>query len=365
MEETKKTNKISKTMKEKIKYECKLCNFNTCKKTDYFRHLKTKKHLKNSNNPKKRKKTEKMETQKNEISKNEKNELKARNLGITFCICQRQFKTKSGMWKHKKKCSMWKAYSEPTVSKKCFQKTQKVSKVSKAPESIDINSVDEELKQLQLQKAKLEVMKLKQEIKNLENPNFVKNNQNVLTNELVETIGKIAGDNNCNNTNNISINMYLNKNCKNAMNLEDFVQNIRVSLQDLDFSAQNGYAKGIANIFMKQLQDLAPTERPIHCSDKKRLQFYVKDDNKWAKDKNNEKIKKSIKDVKLQQVKQMNEWEKNNPDYQKDPKKLQEWQNMLENVSGGVNDAEKNKNDTKIQKELGKIVDIKEELQNS
>ena len=157
----------------------------------------------------------------------------------------------------------------------------------------DINSVEEELKQLQLQKSKIRSYEVEtRDQKNLENPNFVKNNQNVLTNELVETIGKIAGDNNCNNTNNISINMYLNKNCKNAMNLEDFVQNITVSLQDLDFSAQNGYAKGIANIFMKQLQDLAPTERPIHCSDKKRLQFYVKDDNKWAKDKNNEKIKK-------------------------------------------------------------------------
>ena len=359
MHKTEKTQIFTKTGRIKKQYECVCCDFNTSNKTDYFRHLKTKKHLKNKKNEQK---TENLETQKNVCSPSE---LKPQNLGITFCICQRQFKTKSGMWKHKQKCEMWQSYTESKVSKKVSKKRQKISIVSKAPNSIDINSVDEELKQLQLQKAKLEVMKLKQEIKNLENPNFVKNNQNVLTNELVETIGKIAGDNNCNNTNNISINMYLNKNCKNAMNLEDFVQNIRVSLQDLDFSAQNGYAKGIANIFMKQLQDLAPTERPIHCSDKKRLQFYVKDDNKWAKDKNNEKIKKSIKDVKLQQVKQMNEWEKNNPDYQKDPKKLQEWQNMLENVSGGVNDAEKNKNDTKIQKELGKIVDIKEELQNS
>ena len=359
MEETKKTNNITKRGKLKKYYECVYCDFNTCKKTDYFRHLDTKKHLKNKDKSKKNEK-------KGNIKNTKELNLKKRKvLGTDFCVCGKHFKTKSGIWKHKKKCEYWRAYESGKSFQNITKKTKKVSKVSNTHNSESDEVFEDELKQLQLQKAKLEVMKLKQEIKNLENPNFVKNNQNVLTNELVETIGKIAGDNNCNNTNNISINMYLNKNCKNAMNLEDFVQNIRVSLQDLDFSTQNGYAKGIANIFMKQLQDLAPTERPIHCSDKKRLQFYVKDDNKWAKDKNNEKIKKSIKDVKLQQVKQMNEWEKNNPDYQKDPKKLQEWQNMLENVSGGVNDAEKNKNDTKIQKELGKIVDIKEELQNS
>ena len=141
---------------------------------------------------------------------------------------------------------------------------------------------------------------MKKEIENLDKP---QTSTNSLTNELVETIGKIAGNNNCNNTNNISINMYLNEQCKNAMNLEDFVRNITVSLQDLDYSKQNGYAKGIANIFMKQLADLEPTERPIHCSDKKRLQFYVKDDDKWEKDKDNIKLTTSIKSVGMEQVK--------------------------------------------------------------
>lgn len=355
MKKTEKTERKKKTGKSKVKYCCESCDYITSNKTDYFRHIKTKKHLKLTS------KETKTTISFLKTKKNAKNA----NTQFEFCNCGKKFKTRGGLWKHQKKCKVINTVTNQNVSKIVSNVSKKVSNVSAPYKTGPKLSVDEELKQLQLQKAKLEVMKLKQEIKNLENPNFVKNNQNVLTNELVETIGKIAGDNNCNNTNNISINMYLNKNCKNAMNLEDFVQNIRVSLQDLDFSTQNGYAKGIANIFMKQLQDLAPTERPIHCSDKKRLQFYVKDDNKWAKDKNNEKIKKSIKDVKLQQVKKMNEWEKNNPDYQKDPKKLQEWQNMLENVSGGVNDAEKNKNDTKIQKELGKIVDIKEELQNS
>ena len=200
---------------------------------------------------------------------------------------------------------------------------------------------------------------MKKEIENINKP---QTSTNSLTNELVETIGKIAGNNNCNNTNNISINMYLNEQCKNAMNLEDFVKNITVSLQDLDYSKQNGYAKGITNIFMKQLADLEPTERPIHCSDKKRLQFYVKDDNKWEKDKDNKKLTSSIKSVGMEQVKKMSEWEKDHPDYMNNPKELEIWQKMLESVSGGVNKDEIKKNEHKIKKELGKVVDIKEEL---
>ena len=353
MNKNEKTKITTKTGRIKKTYECKLCNYFTSKKTDYFRHLKRKKHLKNVE---KRKKEEEMEISFNATSKNEK---KPQNLGITFCVCQKTFKTSGGMWKHKQKCEMWKAYSESKTSKKTSKKTQKLPTTSLPSKTEPKLSVEDELKQLQLQKAKLEVEKLKKEIENINKP---QTSTNSLTNELVETIGKIAGNNNCNNTNNISINMYLNEQCKNAMNLEDFVRNITVSLKDLDYSKQNGYAKGITNIFMKQLADLEPTERPIHCSDKKRLQFYVKDADKWEKDKDNIKLTSSIKSVGMEQVKKMSEWEKEHPDYMNNPKELEIWQSMLESVSGGVNQDEIKKNEHKIKKELGKVVDIKEEL---
>lgn len=353
MEKNEKTKITTKTGRIKKTYECKYCNYFTTKKTDYFRHLKRKKHLKNVE---KRKKEEETEISFSVSSKIEKN---PKNLGITFCVCQKTFKTASGMWKHKQKCEMWKAYTESKISKKVSKKTQKVPTISAPSKTEPKLSVDDELKQLQLQKAKLEVEKLKKEIENINKP---QTSTNSLTNELVETIGKIAGNNNCNNTNNISINMYLNEQCKNAMNLEDFVRNITVSLQDLDYSKQNGYAKGITNIFMKQLADLEPTERPIHCSDKKRLQFYVKDADKWEKDKDNKKLTSSIKSVGMEQVKKMSEWEKEHPDYMNNPDELEEWQKMLENVSGGINKDEMHKNVQKIKKQLGKVVDIKEEL---
>ena len=349
MKKTEKTEKKNKTGKSKVKYSCESCYYITSNKTDYFRHLKTKKHLKQIS----RKQKTKISFLKTEKTK------KNANTKLEICKCGKKFKTRGGLWKHQKKCNIEIKDIKKNVSKIVSNVSKNVSNVSAPSKTEPKLSVDEELKHLQLQKAKLEVAKLQKEIENLDKP---QTSTNSLTNELVETIGKIAGNTNCNNTNNISINMYLNEQCKNAMNLEDFVRNITVSLQDLDYSKQNGYAKGIANIFMKQLADLEPTERPIHCSDKKRLQFYVKDADKWEKDKDNIKLTSSIKSVGMEQVKKMSEWEKEHPDYMNNPKELEIWQTMLESVSGGVNKDEIKKNEHKIKKELGKVVDIKEEL---
>ena len=119
---------------------------------------------------------------------------------------------------------------------------------------------------------------------------------------LDNMIGKV-GNNTYNNK--MSINVYLNEHCKDAMNLTDFVDKLKVSLEDLMYTKDHGYVKGISNIFVKQLQDMKPTERPIHCSDKKRMQFYVKEENKWEKDDEHAKLDKSIADVTLKQIKKI------------------------------------------------------------
>jgi len=112
-----------------------------------------------------------------------------------------------------------------------------------------------------------------------------------------------------NNNNKISINVFLNERCKGAMNLDEFVDNVKVTLEDLNYTKDNGYVKGISNIFVKHLTDMEPTERPIHCSDKKRLQFYVKEEDTWKKDCEHKKINKTIQDVTMKQIKQLKAWE--------------------------------------------------------
>ena len=139
--------------------------------------------------------------------------------------------------------------------------------------------------------------------------------QKMMEKVIEETIPKIGNNNNNNSNNKISINVYLNKNCKDAMNLTDFVEQINVSIEDLLYTTQHGHAEGLANIFQKQLKDMNPTDRPIHCSDKKRLQFYVKDDDTWHKDEKHIKIDKTIHDIRMKQVKNLKKWEDMHPAY--------------------------------------------------
>ena len=349
MSKTKKeTNPINKK-REKVKYECKLCDYNTSKKTDFVRHTETRKHIKRKSRGNAFPKT---------LEKNENGVF----LNKLICKCGRNFKTRSGLWKHKKICKYHNLISKETTVPRRFPKTKSVSTSGRDLSGV---SLDDRLKLIQIENAQLKNKKLKKEIEILDKPTFSKSpnpSTNTLTNEAVKTIGEIAGDNNCNNTNNISINMYLNENCKNALNLEDFVKQITVSLQDLDYSKENGYAKGVTNILVKQLNDLSPTERPIHCSDKKRMKFYVKDDNKWAKDDNNVKLTNSIKSVGMEQVRTLTEWENLHPNYQEDPRLLTEWQTTLSKLTPGQDTKESQKNYTKIKKELCKVVDIKPEL---
>ena len=182
-------------------------------------------------------------------------------------------------------------------------------------------------------------------------------------NTLMEKVIELSKDRqvinyqNCGNKK-MTINVFLNQECKNAMNLTDFVENVKVSLEDLNYTKEHGYIKGISNIFVKHLKDLDPKERPIHCSDKKRLQFYVKEENKWEKDKANAKIDKTIEDITVKQIKRIKEWEKKHPDYLQNDKLLQEWHRMIQQITGSGEEVQKEQ----IKKSLGNTIEIKDAM---
>ena len=163
------------------------------------------------------------------------------------------------------------------------------------------------------------------------------------------------------NNNKISINVFLNEHCKNAMNLTDFVENIKVSLEDLEYTNQHGYAKGISNIFTKHLTDMAVTERPIHCSDKKRLQFYIKDSDEWKKDEKHENIDITIDEISRKQFFHIKEWEKQNPDYLTNDEKRKKWHAMVCNMGATIDDPAQNKN---IKKQISENITVKELIKN-
>ena len=167
-----------------------------------------------------------------------------------------------------------------------------------------------------------------------------------------------------NNNNKISINVFLNKHCKDAMNISDFMDSINVSIEDLNYTNEYGYAKGISNIFVKHLTDMKITERPIHCSDKKRLQFYIKDEDKWGKDDSHEKINKTIQDITIKQIKRVREWETKHPNYMKDSALQEEWLNMIREIMGGSEIGEREKNNETIKKEISDTVSVKDAISN-
>lgn len=170
-------------------------------------------------------------------------------------------------------------------------------------------------------------------------------------------------NNNTNNTQNISINMFLNNHCKDAMNLEDFLDTLKLSINDLFKTQELGFVGGISNIFIKNLSDLPSIKRPIHCSDTKRMLFYVKEEDGWNKDEGN-KVEKAIENVTLKQIKTLKEWECENPNYLNNPKLLGEWNNLVHNIMGGSSIEERMKNHKLIKKQVGETTLIKDAIAN-
>ena len=321
--------KSKKTPKKN--FECLSCNFVTNNKKDFRRHNDTKKHKLKigviKKNPKKfrcdicykifnnnttlwRHKKSCINENKNDVELAKISQKLANISQDKFkCICGKSYKHASSLSKHKSKC----------------KHLQYVNENIQKNEIIPTNNVEHLLKDI-LEENKV----LREKISNLELGNTINNNQQY------------------------SINFFLNEKCKNAMNLEDFVEKIKLTLEDLNFTKENGYANGISNIFIKNLNDMDITERPIHCSDQKRLQFYVKNDNEWTKDKNNEKIDNTIKKVSKKQLKSIQDWIVANPDYLESDTKTEEYFTLVRSITQPNDD----KNLKNIKRKVGENVKI-------
>jgi hypothetical protein len=180
--------------------------------------------------------------------------------------------------------------------------------------------------------------------------------------ELLEVIKN--GTHNTTNNNNshnktFNLQFFLNETCKDAMNITDFVETIKIQLKDLIKVGEIGYVEGISNIITTNLQALDVTQRPIHCTDKKREVLYVKDDNTWEKENDEKtKIRKLIKSVANKNIKILPEFKEKYPDCKESDSKYSEQYNQLiiESMGGpGNNDDEK---ESKIIKNISNHVII-------
>ena len=170
-------------------------------------------------------------------------------------------------------------------------------------------------------------------------------------------------DNNTFNTNNISINVYLNEHCKDAMNLTDFVGQIKVQLEDIMFQDRTTSADGLTNIITKQLKDLAPTERPIHCSDQRRQQFYIKEGEEWTQKSGDKEMEKSVRQIQIKQLCALKEWEDLHPDFMENDKLQSKYTKFMEKIMYGCGDKKKmEKNVKAVKKNISQDIMIKDAI---
>lgn len=231
------------------KFLCETCDYSTGSNKDFKKHLLTAKH---NLSTKSTQKSPKIPT-------------------AYFCNCGKNYKERSGLWRHKKKCKEASENSQISEERK-----------------IDANLVRE----------------------------LIEQNKD-LQNQIIEMASHKHDNVTINNTqnNNFNVNMFLNVQCKDAINFTDFIERIEVSHDDLENNAQLGFVNGISKILLDNLQRLTLYERPIHCTDVKRETMYIKDDNQWQKDVT-DKINSAIQGVSQKSIITLMDWKKNNPDYQ-------------------------------------------------
>jgi len=296
-------------------YYCNKCDYTCCKLYNWNKHITTAKHNK-------------------EIIVNDLVAKSGKKWQIEYKCekCEKSFQTNAGLWKHKSKC-------------KCIE-TESIIE--------DKNEVISLYKNTISNKDELIITLLKQ------NAELIKGQQ-----DMMIKLSENGINNNSNNTNTNSLNktfnlqFFLNETCKDAMNIMDFVDSIKLQLSDLENVGKVGYVEGISNIIVKNLNSLDENKRPVHCTDSKREVMYVKDENKWEKEnETNQKIRKAIKKVSHKNSKMLSEFRTKHPDCLKSNSKVSDKYNKLvfEALGGkGDNDLEK---EDKIIKNIAKEVTI-------
>ena len=286
MSPTEKSPKIS------AKFVCDICNYRCSKKSEHNKHLLTAKH-KNLQNP---------------IYSNN-------NINTYDCPCGKTYKHSSTLYAHKKKCNL--------------------NSNADAEENIIISTnteISEKDLIMLIVKQNTELIKENNEFKNIM-MKVIENGTHNTTNNTTNSHNKA-----------FNLNFFLNETCKDAMNIMDFVDSIKLQLSDLEKVGELGYVEGISNIIVKNLNELDVTLRPVHCTDKKRETMYIKDEDKWEKDESNSKIKKAIKRVASKNQRLLPKFKEAHPDCGTYHSKYSDQYNkiIIESVGGsGDNDAEK------------------------
>jgi hypothetical protein len=320
------TNESSKKVAQV--FRCENCDYITSKRYNYDKHNLTLKHKMTKN-------TKLLTNKSSESSKNEEK--------MFICICGKEYLHQSSLCNHKKKCEF-------------VEKQQTISSDSFVMELLKQNCEFKEL----IKEQSYHMME--------NNKSMLEQNKNMC--EIISKVGvgsstttNHTNSHNTTNKNRFNINLFLNEQCKDAMNIMDFVNSLQLQLSDLEKVGEIGFVKGISNILVKNLKELDVCKRPIHCSDLKRETLYVKDENTWEKENGKkDKLTKMIQHVAHKNVKQLPEWQKENPDFKdSDSIESEKYLKIVGESMGGSTEDDDIDNYNKIIKTLAKEVIIEKE----
>jgi hypothetical protein len=296
------------TQKTAENFICEKCDFICSKKNDYEKHLLTRKH---KNDDKKAPKSAEQ----------------------NVCICGKRFKYRQGLFVHRKKCI---DYEKNGTTDGLVLETEINKKID--------STTDKELKEL-----------VKELIK--QNGELVKT-----INEIVPKIGNtnIGNTNITNNNNSFNLNVFLNEQCKDALNISDFIDSLKITLEDLIFSKTNGISRGITDVMIKGLKELDIHKRPIHCTDIKRDIMYIKNEDKWLKDDNHDMMKNTIVQIADKERTALQQWAIDNPDWMDTERKQLEYLTMMRSICEPIENY--NNYERKIIKNLGKEIQLDKKI---
>ena len=285
------------------KFNCESCGFLCFKKSNFNKHLLTRKHQNTYNNLKK------------------EPEIKSKTYS---CDCGKEYKYRQSLYTHKKIC---------------IKTDYKNININNPENNDNITNL-----LLEIVKNNSELQKQNHELK-----------QQVI--DICKTnTTNITTLNSHNNNKTFNLQFFLNEQCKDAMNIMDFVNSVTLQLSDLESVGKLGYVEGISNIMIKKLNEMDIYKRPVHCSDAKREILYVKDNNIWEKENaSHSKLRKAIKYISKKNSDLLLAWSNQNPASKNiHSKQNEEYMKMIYQAMGGTGEVEENEN--KIIRKISKMV---------
>ena len=305
-------------------FKCEICYFTCCKESNYKKHLETIKHKRVTESNKKM-----------PIKKYE-----------TFnCICGNSYKYRPGLAKHKRTCLVYKSSKEECENNDTTHADDIGDNIKETCKDIDDDILCSDSKNtitkhmfIELINDNKEMMKIIKE----QQDQIKKQQEQIIT--IIPKIGNTTNNttnNTMNNTtNNFNLNVFLNEKCKDAINISDFIDSLKITLDDLLFSKKNGISRGITDVMIKGLKELDVYKRPIHCTDIKRDTMYIKDEDKWHKDENHTTMKNTIVKIADKERTALYQWANENPDWMDTESKQIEYLTMVRSICEPIENYE-------------------------